>query len=159
AAYRSSAQAPTSHPTVRVCEVGNLTFECATTDRAVGDTAGVVRVWQSNGAIISGEYSASHGPRSAGGTYPPVEDTASNVPQNTLYRWTRNVDAATVAATYGLGTLTGARTERDPSTIYDGVWGHRVVLTGTAGSATVSAWDFRNAFGLPSPGFTILGVV
>ncbi len=151
--------APTSHPTVRVCEVGNLTFECANTNRAVTDTAGVVRVWASNGRIISGEYSASHGPRSAGGTYPPVDDSWSNVPQNPLYLWARSVDAATVAALYGLGTLTAAWTEHDPATIYDGNWGNRVVLTGTAGRVVVSAWDFRNAVGLPSPGFTIRGVV
>ena len=29
AAYRANADAPTSHPTVRVCETGNLTFECS----------------------------------------------------------------------------------------------------------------------------------
>lgn len=157
AAYRATATAPTSHPTVQVCETGNLTFECANTNRAVADTAGVVRTWPS-GAVISAEYSASHGPYSAGGSFPAVDDSASNVPQNRLYQWTRTIDAAAVAARYGLGTLTGAATERDPSTIYYGNWGNRVALTGTAGTAVVSAWDFRNAFGLPSPGFMISGV-
>ena len=83
AAYRASPAAPTSHPTVRVCETGNLTFECANTNRAVVETAGVVRVWPGNGRVVSTEYSASHGPRSAGGQFPPVDDSASNVAQNT----------------------------------------------------------------------------
>ena len=61
----------------------------------------------------------------------------------------------TVAARYGLGTLTAAWTEPDAGSPYDGVWANRVVLQGTAGEVVVSNWDFRNAFGLPSPGFTI----
>jgi lysophospholipase L1-like esterase len=41
---------------------------------------------------------------------------------------------------------------------FDGIWYNDVVLTGTAGTARVQAWDLRNAFGLPSPGFTIRAV-
>ena len=124
------------------------------TDRAAAETAGVVRVWP-GGGIVSAEYSASHGPRSAGGPFPAVDDTASNVPQNPSYQWTRTLDVAAVAARYGLGTLTAAWTEPTPGSPYDGVWANRVRLQGTAGEVVVSNWDFRNAFGLPSPGFTI----
>ncbi|MET0325282.1 MAG: SpoIID/LytB domain-containing protein [Ilumatobacteraceae bacterium] len=157
AAYRAGPRAPTSHPTVRVCESGNLTFECSNTNRAVTDTAGRVRTW-SNGAIISAEYSATHGPYSAGGSFPVVDDSASNVPQNPYYQWTVDLDAATLAAHYGLGTLTAAATEHDPASNLHLNWGNRVVLTGTAGSVVVSAWDFRNTWGLPSPGFIVRGV-
>jgi hypothetical protein len=87
-----------------------------------------------------------------------VDDWFSNVPQNPLYQWTRDVDAAAVAARWSLGALTAAATERDPLTIYDGIWGNRVVLTGTAGTVVVSALEFRNAFGLPSHGYVIRGV-
>ena len=156
-AYRASATAPTSYRTVRVCESPNLTFECGTTNRAVSDTSGRVRTWP-NGSIISAEYSASHGPYSAGGPFPVVDDSASNVPQNRYYQWTVTLDAAALAAHYGIGTLTGAATEHDPASIFYLNWGNRVVLTGTAGSVVVSAWDFRNAFGLPSPGFVVRGV-
>ena len=158
AAYRANVNAPTSHPTVRVCETGNLTFECSNTNRAVGDTTGWVRTWPS-GAIISAEYSATHGPYSAGGPFPPVDDSASNVPQNPLYQWTVTLDAAALAAHYGLGTLTAAATEHDRSSFLYLNWGNQVVLTGTAGTVVVSAWDFRNTFGLPSPGFVVRGVV
>ena len=93
AAYRANPGAPTSHPTVQVCETGNLTFECANTNRAVAETAGVVRVW-GDGRVVSTEYSSSHGPYSAGGSFPPVDDWFSNVPQNRNYQWTRTLDAA-----------------------------------------------------------------
>ena len=76
------------------------------TDRAAAETAGVVRVWP-DGGIVSAEYSASHGPRSAGGPFPAVDDTASNVPQNPSYQWTRTLDVAAVAARYGLGSPDG----------------------------------------------------
>ena len=92
---------------------GNLTFECATANR-VAETAGVVRVWP-DGRIVSAEYSASHGPRSAGGPFPAVDDTASNVPQNPNYQWTRTLDVAAVAARYGLGDLTAAWTSPRPA--------------------------------------------
>ena len=43
--------------------------------------------------MISAEYSASHGPRNAGGQFPAVDDPADNVPQNPNHRWTRTLDA------------------------------------------------------------------
>lgn len=156
-AFRASPTAATSHPGVQVCETGNRTFECTNTNRAVVDTAGVVRRWPSGG-IVSTDYSSSHGPRSAGGPFPAVDDTASNVPQNTSYLWNRSLNAATIAARYGLGQLTAATTERDPGTAYDGKWGNRVRLQGTTREVLVSAWDFKTAFGLPSLGFVISSV-
>jgi hypothetical protein len=159
AAHRAAPTAAISQPTrFSTCETGNVTFECANTDRAIVETAGVVRVW-SNGTVVSTEYSASHGPYSAGGPFPSVDDTASNVPGNSNYQWTRSLDAAAIASRYQLGQLTAASTEPDPATPYVGVWDHRVRLVGTAGTVVVSGWDFRNAFGLPSPGFAITGVV
>lgn len=159
AAYRASPAAAISQPgRFSVCETGNDTFECANTDRGIADTAGVVRVWPS-GNVVSTEYSASHGPYSAGGPFPSVDDTASNVPGNPNYQWTRSIDAAAIASRYQLGELTAASTEPDPNTPYVGVWDHRVRLVGTLGTAVVSGWDFRNAFDLRSPGFAITGVV
>ena len=127
------------------------------TDRAVADTAGFVRRWP-DGRIVSTEYSATHGPRSAGGQFPPVDDWFSNVPQNPRYTWVRTIDATHLEATYGLGNLVGAYTERDPSSPYDGNWGNQVVLQGTAGTVVLPALAFRNAMGLPSHGFVIAGL-
>jgi hypothetical protein len=156
-AYRASPASPTSWPGAAVCEAGNPTFECATTNRGVADTVGWVRVW-SSGAIVSTEYSASHGPYSAGLSFPAVDDSVSNVPGNPYFTWTRVVDAGSLEGRYGLGNLIGAYSERDPSSAANGVWGNRVVLQGTNGTAVVSDLDFRNAFGFPSHGFTIVAV-
>ena len=112
-----------------------------------------------DGRITSTEFSASNGPRTAGGAFPPVDDPADDVPGNPLHRWTRQVDAAAVAARYGVGELQAAVTERDPSSPYDGIWGNRIRLQGSAGSVVVSALDFRNAFGLPSHGFVIREII
>ncbi len=156
-AYRANAAAPTSWPGAPVCESGNPTFECATTNRAIADTAGYIRVWP-NGGVVSTEYSASHGPYSSGINFPVRDDSMSNVAQNPNYVWTRTVDAATLETKYGLGSLIGAYSEADPGSSAYGVWANRVVLQGTNGTVAVSDLDFRNAFGFPSHGFTIVGV-
>jgi hypothetical protein len=145
AAIRAHATAP---PNTQGCR------ECAQTDTAIAQTAGVVLRWP-DGRIVSAEFSASNGPRTAGGSFPAVDDPADNIPGNPLHRWTRHVDTAAVAARYGLGVFEAASTERDPSSPYDGIWGNRVRLRGSARSVVVSALDFRNAFGLPSHGFVI----
>ena len=84
--------------------------------------------------IVSTEFSASNGPRTAGGTFPAINDPFDDVPQNPNHRWTRIVDGDLVAAAYGLGTLTAATTEPDPATPFVGVWDNRVRLTGTGGT-------------------------
>lgn len=131
-------------------------LESAATDRAVADTAGKVRT--RNGTIMSTEYSASNGPRTAGGTFPAVDDPFDDVPTNPNHRWTRIIPAGDVAARYNLGRLTAARTETSSSLTqqgFGGIWANEVRLTGTTGSSTQTTWNFRGAFGLPSPGYTV----
>ena len=140
AARRASATAATASG--GVCESGNATFECANTNRAIAETAGRVRR-SSSGAIVSTEFSASNGPRTAGGTFPAINDPFDDVPQNPNHRWTRIIDGDVVAAAYGLGTLTAATTEADPATPFVGVWDNRVRLTGTGGTVVVSDLNFR----------------
>ena len=154
AARRSSvAAAPDS-----VCaEAGNASYECTLTNRAVRETENVVRV--RDGRIISGEYSATHGPYSAGVNFPAVDDAASNVAGNPLYTWTRTIAAADLVAHYPqIGTFTGAWSERDPASTANGVWGNRIVLQGTAGTVVVANLDFRRTFGFPSHGFAVASV-
>ncbi len=132
---------------------GHTAVEYSLTDQAIADTAGKVR--KKNGAIVSTEFSASNGPRTAGGSYPAVDDPADDVAGNPNHRWTRMIDADLVASRYGLGGLVTGTTVADSGSLYDGIWANKVVLDGTSGDRTVSVWDFRNAFGLPAPGFTI----
>jgi peptidoglycan hydrolase-like amidase len=155
AARRASATAGTASG--GVCESGNVTFECVNTNRAIAETAGRVRR-SSTGAIVSTEFSASNGPRTAGGTFPAINDPFDDVPQNPNHRWTRIVDGDLVAAAYGLGTLTAATSEADPATPFAGVWDNRLRLTGTGGTALVGNLSFRTAYGLPSHGFTVRAV-
>ena len=147
-ATRSSPIAPS---TARV--------EYDNTDRAIADTAGVVRVWDGTGNIVSTEFSASNGPRTAGGAFPPIDDPFDDVPANPNHRWTRIIDADSVRSTYGLSTANGVATRRDTTPLvppYDGIWANEVQLG--QGRSPVSAWDFRNAFGLPSPGFELIPI-
>lgn len=124
------------------------------TDQAIGATGGIVRAWP-GGSVVSTEFSASNGPRTAGGTFPPVDDAGDATSSNPNHRWTRILDAGALASKYGLGTITSvSMAEGDPR--YDGIWFNTVVLTGSNGTTKqVDAWDFRNAYGLPSPGFDL----
>ncbi|MGH9134596.1 MAG: hypothetical protein ACRDZZ_11705, partial [Ilumatobacteraceae bacterium] len=120
-------------------------------------TAGNVRV-NGNG-IVSTEFSASNGPRTAGGSFPSVDDPADSVPANPLHRWTRVIDAHSFATKFGLGTLTAAWAERNPGTQWEGDWGNRVRMVGTSGDVTRTALEFRGAYGFPSHGIASIRVI
>ncbi len=131
------------------------------TDRAIVETAGKVRRWLpgSNGtagALVSTEFSASNGPRTAGFPFPAVDDPGDATSGNPNHRWTRVLDGPTLAERYGLGTLLSV-TMVEGDTRYEGIWYNDVVLTGTAATRRIDAWTFRGQNGLPSPGFTIDG--
>ena len=132
--------------------------EDARTDAAIFATAGKVRTWP-NGSIVATEFSASNGPRTAGGAFPPVDDSdGDDTPRNPNHRWTRVIDADTLESRYGLGQLTSAAMIDAAASQYkgyDGIWFDDIVLTGKSGSKRMNSWDFRNAFNLPSPGFTV----
>ena len=143
----ASRSAATSNSTASV--------EHVNTDQAIRDTAGVVRQWPSSGAVVSTEFSASNGPRTAGGLYPSVDDPWDDASGNPNHRWTRVIDADTIRNRYGLASANGVRTQRDADSPYEGIWANEVVL---GNGSTVSAWDFRNAFGLKAPGFELVPI-
>jgi hypothetical protein len=148
-AYGGAARRASATASVEVREHPN-------SDRAVALTAGQVRVWPT-GSIASTEYSASNGPRTAGGVFGAIDDPHDDVPLNPNHRWTRIISADQLASRYGVGTLSGARTETDPAQIRlgrEGVWANQVVLEGSR-RVVVDAWAFRSAFGFPSQGFTV----
>jgi SpoIID/LytB domain protein len=132
------------------------------TDAAVKATANVVRRWPAGhpkvGQLVSTEFSASNGPRTAGGEFPAVNDLGDDTLSNPNHRWTRVIDADTLESKYELGQLTSASmtsTQDSRYKGYDGIWFDDIVLTGKSGSERMNSWDFRNAFNLPSPGFTV----
>ena len=139
------------------------------TDAAVKATANVVRRWPADhpdkskrGQLVSTEFSSSNGPRTAGGAFPAVNDIGDDTLSNKNHRWTRVIDADTLEDTlklqYSLGQITSASmtsAEKLKYQGYDGIWFDDIVLTGKSGSLRMNSWDFRNAFNLPSPGFTV----
>lgn len=127
------------------------------TDAAILATANQVRKWP-NGSIVRAEFSASNGPRTAGGQFPPVDDIGDDTSANPNHRWTRIMDADDFARQHGLGRITGVQMVEAASSTYrqfDGIWFNDVLVTGTSGTYRNDAWSFRNAYGLRSPGFTI----
>jgi hypothetical protein len=132
---------------------GFIGDEYALTNNAIGETGGSVRL--RNNAIVSTEFSASNGPRNAGGAFPAVDDPWDDVPGNPLHTWTRIIDADAIATRYGLSNGNDVATVHDAGSSFDGIWANKVVRGGTLLS---SAWNFRNAFGLPSPGFELIPI-
>ncbi|HEY5663118.1 MAG TPA: SpoIID/LytB domain-containing protein, partial [Ilumatobacter sp.] len=136
--------------------------EQAYTDRAIADTARSVRIWPGTGSIALTEFSSSNGPRTAGGKRTPegysfaaVDDPWDDVAGNSYHEWTRIIDADAIIAKYQLSSAALVATVADTDSPYDGIWANEVTL---GRGAPVSAWTFRNDFGLPSPGFTLTPV-
>ncbi|MCB0966958.1 MAG: peptidoglycan-binding protein, partial [Ilumatobacter sp.] len=131
------------------------------TNAAIDHTAGKVRVWNGTNNIVTTEFSASNGPQTAGGTFPSIADPFDDVALNPLHQWTRLIDADSVISRYGLSSANAVATINDTtnnnnaSTNYVGIWDNRVSL---GNGSYVSAWDFRNAFGFPSPGFELIPI-
>ena len=129
--------------------------EDSRTDRAIAETAGAVRVWP-DGTLVSTEYSASNGPRTAGGDFPAVDDAGDSIPANPNHRWTRVLSAGDLANRYSLGTLRAASTPQSSSMRnqgFEGIWANNVRLEGSSATRVETAWNFRGALGFPSPGF------
>lgn len=127
------------------------------TDQAIRETAGVVRVWP-DGRIVSTEYSASNGPRTAGGAFPAVDDVAGDgVPANPNHRWTRVLSAAGLVSRYGVGSPLRSATTPESSSMrnqgFEGIWARFVRIEGSSSTRTETAWNFRGSYGFPSPGF------
>ena len=143
-------------------DLAAVAVEDPRSDNAIALTVGKIRVWAPGGqgavgSIVSTEYSASNGPRTAGWPFPVVDDAPGDgTALNRNHRWTRVLDGDVLASRHGLGILTSVSMD-DGDPRYDGIWYNDVVLTGTTGSIRIPAWTFRGQNGLPSPGFTVRG--
>ena len=100
---------------------------------------------------VNAEFSASTGGWTAGGDFPAVADLGDATSINPYRSWTVKAAVAGLGPQYGVGTLTGVAVAST-----DGHGRARTVrLTGSAGTTTISADQFRLAFGLRSTVFTI----
>lgn len=133
-------------------------IEDARTNTAIADTAGVV-VKDSNGFPVRTEFSSSNGGRTAGGQFPVKADPGDLAADAALQSWTRLLSAAQVQKKFpSVGVLLSVTTNHDG---LGGEWGGyatSVVITGTAGTVTRTAWEFRGDFNLNSPWYDTVPV-
>jgi SpoIID/LytB domain protein len=130
-------------------------------DLAASSTAGQVLRCSAGacgplGSVALTEYSSSTGGYSAGGRFPAVADLGDATSSNPNHTWTANVAVAAVQSAYPqVGTLSAVTV-----TVRNGLGdlGGRVealVVSGTAGSVTVSGDRFAGALGLRSDWFAV----
>jgi SpoIID/LytB domain protein len=162
-AARSYAAVSGRYSWARICDsqscqvyggagLNGSSIEDPRTDTAVSSTSTKVLVSNASGLAVSAEYSSSTGGWTAGGTFPAVQDLGDTV--SPFHDWTDSVPAATVASTFGVGTLTAITVTRNGL----GADGGRVLtatVKGSAGSVTVSGSDFAYELGLRSDWFTV----
>lgn len=139
------------------CQVyGGASAERPNGTVAVADTAGVVL--RRGGSVVSTEYTASSGGRTAGGTFPPVDDVGDATAANPRATWTRLVtpDQLLSRCSGHGGRLTRVATEADPGLVALGMVGGyavRMRVTGPSGSCTIRHESLRTGLGLPSGSF------
>ncbi len=119
-------------------------LEAATTNRAVDETRGEVRVFTTTGAVARTEFSSSTGGYTAGGTFPAVVDEGDATEQNPSRNWTAKVPVEVIeAARPEIGKLLAVDVTRRNGL---GSMGGRVtqlVLRGSQGRATMTGGELR----------------
>jgi SpoIID/LytB domain protein len=126
-------------------------LESETTNQAVEDTAGQVRVMTADGKVARTEFSSSTGGYSAGGVFPAVPDEGDAVELNPSRNWTAKVPVTLLETRYPeIGTLLSVDVTKRNGL---GDMGGRVleaVLRGTAGKKAISGADLRSLWSYSS---------
>ena len=123
------------------------------TDAPIKNTAGIVRLFNSNGRIASTEFSSTSGGWTAGGTFPAVQDLGDSI--SPLHTWRRTVSVTPLETAYGSGSklLSIEVTKRNGL----GAGGGRVLeakLTFANGATKITSGnDIRSRLGLLSDWF------
>ena len=134
-----------------VCDSTAAILEDARSDRAVTDTAGII-IRNAAGAIARTEFTSSNGGRTASGTFAAKQDDGDTIADAQLLTWARTLSAVDIQKKYpSIGVLTSVVTAHDG---LGGEWNGyatTVTITGTAGTVTRKAWDFRSDWDLNSP--------
>jgi len=121
------------------------------TNTAVTSTSSKLLV-NSQGAVVSAEFSASTGGWTAGGTFPAVQDLGDTA--SPYHDWSVSIPVGTVQDAFGVGTLQSITVTRNGL----GSDGGRVItatVTGSSGRTTISGSDFAYELGLKSDWFTV----
>ena len=130
--------------------------EAPETDQAVAATVGLVRI-DGEGVVSRTEFSASTGGHTITADFPGVPDEGDDVSINPVHRWTKDLDAASVAESFGLGTLYEVEVvERDGFGDDGGRATEIEFRTRTGDRFSVNGDRFRREFGLRSNWFGVL---
>jgi SpoIID/LytB domain protein len=133
---------------------GFVSFEDARTDRAIVETAGVVRLWP-NGTVVRTEFSSSTGGFTAPGEFPVVGDEGDATGANPYRAWTVRLPAERLEAGRGLGSFVGAEVTRRDGTGPDGGRARRVRLTFSGGSVEIPSSELSGRFGFRSSYYSL----
>ncbi len=159
AAKERSAKSPSSVYDIcdtSACQVyKDVSYRYPTTDAAIAGTANKVVLYQ--GKLALTQFSSSNGGWAAG--YPGVPYLAAKQdPYDPVRTWSVTLSAAAIQKAYpSIGTFTSIQvTGRADVGPYDGQGRvAKVMITGTAGSVTVSGGSFKSKFGLKETLFSL----
>lgn len=129
-------------------------FEDARTDRAIAETAGVVRLWP-NGSVVRTEFSSSTGGWTAPGEFPVVADEGDATTANPYRQWTVRLPVERLEAGRGLGSFVGAEVTRRDGTGPDGGRARRVRLSFTGGAVDLPSSELSGRFGFRSSYYSL----
>ncbi|MGH9000272.1 MAG: SpoIID/LytB domain-containing protein, partial [Acidimicrobiia bacterium] len=140
----TSCQVYGGHAEANADGSGFKPLEAATTNDAVDQTRGQIRVDADTGKVARTEFSSSTGGWTAGGTFPAVVDAGDSVDLNPSSTWRASVPVEVIEAAHPeIGTLLAVDvTERNGLGAMGGRVG-QLRLRGTDGRATLSGEDFR----------------
>jgi len=130
--------------------------EAPETDQAIEATAGLVRI-NGEGVVSRTEFSASTGGHTISADFPGVPDEGDDVSINPVHRWTKDLDAESVAESFGLGTLYEVEVVERDGFGDDGGRATEIEFRTRAGDLfSVNGDRFRREFGLRSNWFGVL---
>ena len=126
-------------------------LEASTSNQAVDDTSGQVRVFTADGSIARTEFSSSTGGYTAGGTFPAVPDDGDSVDLNPSATWTAKIPVDVLEGAHPeIGTLLSVDVTKRNGLGDMGGRAVEVVLRGTRGKATLSGNDLRGLYAYSS---------
>jgi hypothetical protein len=131
---------------------GKLTvLEDLRTNAAITDTSGYV-MRDAKGKVVRTEFTSSNGGRTAGTTFPVRVDDGDVAADPAELRWSNVISKAAIEKKYPeIGVLVSVVTTHDG---LGGEWNGyatSVAINGTAGTKTLTGWEFRSAFSLRAP--------
>ena len=119
------------------------------TDRAIWETAGIVRML--GGSPARTEFSSSSGGWTSGRTFPAVQDLGDSTASNRNHTWRSQLKISAIEAKYPqIGHFTGIEVTQRNGIGPDGGRVLEVVIRGSAGQVSLTGHGFRAAFGAMS---------